>query len=96
MADLAEKKKERGSQKRKVNKGIQRFRSLLVYCSDFGELKEKAHALESNFDSLADVHEECMDFGSEDEDYMEEITSSFEEVMKSFYSMAKAEKEKLL
>ena len=96
MAELAEKKTTRGKQKRKVTQGINKLKSSLVYCTDFGELKERANLLESEFYNLSDIHEECIEMGAEVDDYMVEITRSFEECMKSFFAMTKAEKEKTL
>ena len=96
MAELAEKKTERSKQKRKLTRCISKLKSSLVYCTDFEELKEKAKSLELEHDTLIELHEECIEFGAEDEDYMTEITSSFEEVMKSYFSWSKAEKEKVL
>ena len=96
MAELAEKKTARGKQKTKVTKGINKLKSSLVYCSDFGKLKERADSLESEFYNLSDIHEECIEMGAEVDDYMVEITRSFEECMKSFFAMTKEEKEKTL
>ena len=94
MAELAEKKTTRGKQKRKVTQGINKLKSSLVYCSDFGELKERANSLESEFYNLSDIHEECIEMGADEHDYMVEITRSFEECMKSFFAMTEEEKEK--
>ena len=96
MEDLAEKKIARGNQKRKVTKGIGKLKSSLVYCSDSKELQQRAECLESDFDTLVDLHEDCIESGAEDADYMREMTGTFEEVMKSYFDFSKAEKEKTL
>ena len=97
MSNLAEKKNARSIQKRKVTKGIGKLKSSLVYCSDSKELQQRAESLESDFDILVDLHEDCVESGAEDAaDYMREITSTFEEVMKCYFDFSKAEKEKTL
>ena len=96
MADLAGKKSDRSKQKGKVTRCIGKFKSNLVYCSDLEELKEKAKSLELEHDRLVDLHEECIECGAEDEDYMADVTSSFEEVMKTYFSMSEAEKKRVL
>ena len=96
MADLAKTKTARADQKRKVTRCINKFKSSLVYCSDYEVLKEKADTLESEYDSLQDLHEQCKELGVGDEDYLLEITNSFQECMKLYFSSVKAEKERKL
>ena len=96
MADLAEKKSDRSKQKGKVTRCIGKFKSNLVYCSDLEELKEKAKSLELEHDRLVDLNEECVEGGANDEGYMTDITNSFEEVMKTYFSMSEAEKKRVL
>ena len=97
MEGLADKKNARGNQKGKVTKGLGKLKSSLVYCSDSKELQKRAESLESDFDILVDLHEDCVESGAEDAaEYMKEITGNFEEVMKSYYTFSKAEKEKTL
>jgi len=96
MADLAEKKTVRANQKRKVTKGINKLKSSLHYCTDHDLLKEKADILENDYDKLYDLHEECRELGTDEEDYMEDTTNSFQECMKLYFSSGKAEEERKL
>ena len=97
MEELAEKKTARTQQKRKVTKCINKLKSSLLYCPDLEILKEKATLLESEYDNLSDLNDDCTDLGADDgEHYMQETTSLFEECMKSYYALAKAEKGKSL
>ena len=66
----------------------------MLYCSDYDVLKEKADTLESEYDKLNDLHEECTELGADEEDYMQDITNSFQECMKLYFSSGKAEKER--
>ena len=94
MADLAEKKIARSNQKRKVTKCISKLNSSLIYCSDCSLLKERADTLEDEYDKLDDLHEECLELGADDENYLQDITNSMQECMKSYFNSVKAEKEK--
>ena len=94
MGDLADKKAQRGIVRGKVTKAINKLKSSQMYCSDLDILKDQADNLENEYDKLYDLHEECIELGSEDLDYLQEITSSFQDCMKMYYSSVKAEKDK--
>ena len=92
MSDLTEKKTMRSKQKGKVTKCISKLKSALIYCSDNEMLKEKADTLENEFDSLLDLQEECIELGADDESYLLDITSSFQECMKTYFASIEAQK----
>ena len=97
MEELAQKKTARAQQKGKVTKCINKLKSSLLYCPDMEILKEKFTLLETEYDNLSDLNDDCTDLGAEDgKNYMKETTSLFEECMKSYYALAEAEKGKKL
>ena len=89
---LEEKKLARSSAKTKVTKAINKLKSSLQYCSDLSVLKSLSDNLEQAYDQLYDLNDDCVELGLSD-DYLKDITLSFEACMRGYFSSLKAEEE---
>ncbi len=86
-------KKSRSSTKRKLTNLIRKLSTSLQYGADQGKIEKEANLLEEGFDELCSLHmeyEEVTD--SEDSEYLNEITNSYNNVMKSYYNSIKEDK----